>query len=69
MKERLFIGLVNPTVRFIGKDRLPTKRKDAFGILEPGCIRKAKVTTQYGKLYVPIKFLGKKIIITLEERK
>ena len=69
MKERIFIGKVKPVKNFIGKERLPTRRKDAFGELKPGEVRKAKVVTQYGTLFVPIKFLGKKVIITLEERK
>jgi len=66
MKERLFIGKVKPHIRFVGKAQLPTKRKDAFGTLEPGCVRIARITTHFGTLTIPIKFLGKKVIITLE---
>ena len=68
MKERLFVGKVKPHLRFVGKEKLPTKRKDAFGILEPGIVRTARVVTQYGTLNVPLDFLGKKVIITMEAR-
>lgn len=68
MKERIFIGKAKPHIRFIGKERIPTQRKDNYGILEPGGVRIAKVVTEYGTLMVPIKFLGKTIIITMEER-
>lgn len=69
MKERLFIGSVKSSRRFVGEHSLPTKRKDKFGTLDPGFVRIAIVNTQYGTLKVPIKFLGKKVIITMEERK
>ena len=68
MKERLFVGKAKPSLRFVGKEKLPTKRKDAFGTLEPGVVRTAKVITQYGTLSVPLNFLGKKVIITMEAR-
>jgi len=67
MKERLFIGKVKPYVKYVGEKILPTRRKDSFGELKPGYVRKARIVTEYGKIYVPIKFLGKKVIVTLEE--
>ena len=68
MKERIFIGKVKPYRRFVGEGSLPTKRKDAFGTLDPGMVRTARVVTEHGTLSIPIKYLGKRIIITLEER-
>ena len=69
MKDRIFIGKVKPSLKHVGDKQLPTKRKDAFGEIPIGAVRVARVNTQYGTLNIPIKYLGKKIIITMEERK
>ena len=68
LKETLHIGKVRPHKRFVGKEALPTKRKDKFGALEPGEVRIAKIGTKYGTLYPPIAFIGKNVKITMEEK-
>jgi hypothetical protein len=66
-KSLIYKGLTIAGITYVGTDFKRNITVDRFGKLYEGQTRCCYVSTKWGQLRVPMKFMNRKITITVEE--